>query len=101
MQYYSYDPNGDFEFHETEEAAKAAFDRALRYAEDELADGSTDDNISDISWGVVRQQLRFEDRDPTDEEKEIMPEVGYIREISVEDLPNASVMARPDGGPNQ
>lgn len=81
--FYSYDPQDTFKFHETEEAAKQAFADAMQYAYDALADGCSDDDEHQISWGRVCQHITSKDREMTPEEKAANPEWDYIRDMEV------------------
>lgn len=84
-KYYSYDPCDSFEFHETEEAAKAAYQDAMDRAEDSLRDGDASDMEHEISWGKVCQSVGVHDRPPTPEEKAGEPDWDFIRTLSTED----------------
>lgn len=56
MTYYSFDPSGDgFRYHETEQEARAAAALALETEKCEAEEGGWSDDITHISWGVVRE----------------------------------------------
>lgn len=81
--YFSHDPYGDTEFHDTLEAAAEAAESARQLSLDNLSDGSLDcDNDEDICYGLVLGCVAVTDR-PATEEDFMGPEVTFIRESSL------------------
>lgn len=54
MRYFSYDPEMGFDFHPTEEKAKAAAEASLGEARDAAGSDGWGDNMN-ICWGEVRE----------------------------------------------
>lgn len=94
--FYSYDPQDTFKFHDTEEAAKQAFIDARDAAYDALADGFSEDNEHQISWGRVCQHISSKDRELTADEKEANPEWGFIRELEIVSVANKLLSDSPE-----
>lgn len=69
-QFFSYDPNNGFEFHDTAEQAKLAADNAFDWAQEEAGCDGWPENVDDICWGEVKQRVTLTkkiDRPPQSE----------------------------------
>lgn len=53
-RYFSYAPDGGFEFHETAELAQAEADAAIDYYRDYADEGWSED-VSQVCWGELKQ----------------------------------------------
>lgn len=56
-KFFSYDPLGGFEFHETAEEARAFAEKALQAERDEAPTDGWSDEVEGICWGVVTQRV--------------------------------------------
>ena len=88
--YFSHEPNGDAEFHDTPEAAKAEAEDALTRAQFQLDDWTPNpaDQDADICWGLVLGRVSVTEEPATPEDKERlshMGEVDVIRSMSLDD----------------
>lgn len=67
-RYFSYDPDGGFELHDTAELAQAEADEAIDYYR-QHADEGWSENVSQVCWGELKQlaaklyERPVEDRD--------------------------------------
>lgn len=59
MKYFSYDPYEGFEFHATEEAAKAAADKSLDFHKHEAPDEGWSEDVDQICWGEIKECVRL------------------------------------------
>ena len=55
--WFSYDPCDGFETHATETAARERAEKALQYEKDEAAGDGWNEEVTQICWGKVAQQV--------------------------------------------
>lgn len=55
--WFSYDPGDGFETHDTEAAARERAEKALQYYKDEAAGDGWSDEVTQVCWGKVAQQV--------------------------------------------
>ena len=68
--WFSYDPADGFETHDTETAARERAEKALQYEKDEAAGDVWNEEVTQICWGKVAQQVEEtsrKDRPPDSE----------------------------------
>jgi len=56
-QWFSYDPNDRFIFHDTEDKARSAASNALDYYRCGSSDEGWNDNVTKVCWGKVSQRV--------------------------------------------
>lgn len=64
-RFFSFDPEGDFELHDTAEQAQAAAQSSLDQYRDEAPDG-WNENVDRVCWGEIREQVVETMRRPYD-----------------------------------
>ena len=104
--WFSYDPADGFETHDTETAARERAEKALQYEKDEAAGDGWNEEVTQICWGKVAQQVEEtsrKDRPPdseldcgVDKDGTIWGEFDVILDYDL--CPNASNSATGDRG---
>lgn len=62
-KWFSYDPDNGFETHATEEKARANAEESLHWHKQEAADYGWDENVTQICWGKIAQEVVMTSRE--------------------------------------
>lgn len=58
-QYFSYSPDGGFDFHDTEQEAITAATKQLDYEKDHAGSEGWSEEVDSICWGEIRQRVEL------------------------------------------
>ncbi len=77
-KWFTYDPEGSgFEFHDTEEKAKACADKALGEARGAAYDGGWEENVTNICWGRASERAQETERRKGEPDEEFDEYITY------------------------